>query len=83
MAEREPAAAATGPFSLEEERSMRLHFAGERDEARSDLRRLQKVVAEILSCYENSGKLSLLQVARWRECAERITAKVTDEPEAT
>jgi hypothetical protein len=53
---------------LERERGERLHRAGERDEARSDLARMHRLACEILDAFTGSPAT----VAGWRERAARI-----------
>lgn len=55
----------------EEEKLMRLHLAGERDEARSDLARMGRLAEEILGAFKGSPA----RVAVWRGQAERITSR--------
>lgn len=59
---------------LASETRTRLHLAGERDEARSDLTQLRALAAEILAAFGPSGsghtaRIGQVQHAKWRERA--------------
>jgi len=56
---------------LAEERAERLHRTGERDEARSDLARLGRILGEVLDAFKGSPA----RVAAWRARADAITGR--------
>lgn len=60
----------------DQERTRRLHLAGERDEARSDLRRMHALIEAIL----RSGCAGPARTAQWREQAAAIAGRHTRDP---
>jgi hypothetical protein len=56
---------------LDNERAERLHRAGERDEARSDLRRMHRLALDVLATFPDDSA----RARRWREQADRIIGR--------
>lgn len=71
------AASTAAADELHEERAMRCHAFGARDEARSDLTRMLALVDEILDRFRPSGsghsaRVGQIQIAKWRTRATDI-----------
>jgi hypothetical protein len=58
-------------FLLDNERTERLHRAGERDEARSDLRRMHRLALDVLATLPDGS----VRARRWRERADAIIGR--------
>jgi hypothetical protein len=58
-------------FLLDGERTERLHRAGERDEARSDLRRMHRLALDVLATLPDSSA----RARRWHEQADAIIGR--------